>query len=972
MKSQASHLARPLLTAAFTLLATLFAMPLSAQPKPADSLDARQLPAVTKSPSGPKQRIQVVVKHSGNPAPDATIALGTATQKVALKTGRNYFTLEIPVVNAPTPLELTLTVGGKTLSKSVTVKPVRLWKLNFVQHTHTDIGYTRSQTEILAEHPRFIDYALDYCDATDHLPDDAKFRWTCEVTWPVNEYLKSRPAEQIARLKKRVDEGRIEITAMYLNFDELPDEQTLAASLAPLKQIRAAGFKTEVAMQDDVNGIGWCFNEFFNDLGVKYVNMGINQTRSVLPFALPTIFWWESPSGKKILTYRAEHYMHGNRPLSIEKENFPRFEARVLEYLASLEAKNYPFDIAVSQHSGYFTDNSPPSTKSSEMIRRWNEKYEWPKLRSAVVSEFYKEIEKNYADKIQTIRGAWPDWWTDGFGSGAREAAATRAAHSDVIAQQAALSLSKILGAKLPSDVHNQIFQTNDALLFYDEHTFGSSDSVGKPYGHSAWDQRSLKQSYAWEAYRRSGILGETASGLLQSFVSKSEHPSLVVFNTLNWSYSGIAKAYIDHQILPPDKQFEIIDSAGRVLPVQAGEVRTDGTYWAIYVKDIPAFGYAQYSIRILDLPRCPLPSSQEGIKHVENKWYSIDFDLSKGTIHKLFDKELNKELLTPDAQWGLGEFIYERLGARRTMHEGGKSTFTRTTPSQIHFTRYIKGPIWDTYRFQGDTAAGRESNNLTVEFRVYSVTKKIEILHTLRKRAETEPEAVYVSFPFAVENGKIHADVPGGTMEAGVEQIPGSSNDWNTVQNFVTIRNAQSQVVLCSPEIPLWQFGGINSGRFKTGALPQSTNIYSWPMNNYWYTNFNADQIGEFQWTYQINSTADSSLEYATRFGWANRIPFLTRVLPGTGKPAPLAKPESFLSIKPDNLLLVNMTPVEGERAVLLQLREIAGKKAVWGVSSPKVVFKSTVANVLGEPLAETAEIVFAPLESKFIKLTW
>ena len=54
---------------------------------------------------------------------------------------------------------------------------------------------------------------------------------------------------------------------------------------------------------------------------------------------------------------------------------------------------------------------------------------------------------------------------------------------------------------------------------------------------------------------------------ILQSFVPKSDVPSIAVFNTLNWSYSGIAKAYVDHQILPKDKAFEIVDAAGNVIP---------------------------------------------------------------------------------------------------------------------------------------------------------------------------------------------------------------------------------------------------------------------------------------------------------------------------------------------------------------------------------------------------------------------
>lgn len=90
------------------------------------------------------------------------------------------------------------------------------WKIKLIQHTHTDIGHTRSQTEILAEHLRYIDYALDYCDATDKYPENAKFRWTCEASWPVDEYLKCRPAGQIERLTRRIKEGRIEVTGIIL------------------------------------------------------------------------------------------------------------------------------------------------------------------------------------------------------------------------------------------------------------------------------------------------------------------------------------------------------------------------------------------------------------------------------------------------------------------------------------------------------------------------------------------------------------------------------------------------------------------------------------------------------------------------------------------------------------------------------------------------------------------------------------
>lgn len=103
---------------------------------------------------------------------------------------------------------------------SVSAQP-RKMTVYLVQHVHTDIGYTKPQTEILSEHLRYIDYALDYCDATASYPDDARFRWTCEASWAVDEWLRVRPKEQVERFLEYVRQGRIEVTAMFFNMSEL-------------------------------------------------------------------------------------------------------------------------------------------------------------------------------------------------------------------------------------------------------------------------------------------------------------------------------------------------------------------------------------------------------------------------------------------------------------------------------------------------------------------------------------------------------------------------------------------------------------------------------------------------------------------------------------------------------------------------------------------------------------------------------
>ena len=53
---------------------------------------------------------------------------------------------------------------------------------------------------------------------------------------------------------------------------------------------------------------------------------------------------------------------------------------------------------------------------------------------------------------------------------------------------------------------------------------------------------------------------------------------------------------------------------------------------------------------------------------------------------------------------------------------------------------------------FQRRDGSGIGQDNLTVEYHIYKVEKKIEVVYSLRKKAEADPEAVYVSFPYQIE----------------------------------------------------------------------------------------------------------------------------------------------------------------------------------------------------------------------------
>lgn len=926
-------------------------------------------PAIIRKGNTEQQLVEAGIFYFGNQADARIFANGRQIERTMLKFGYNTINLGLPPVSSPSEVELKMTAGNFNESKIITLEPVKKWSVRFIQHSHTDIGYTRSQTEILAEHLRYLDYALDYCDATDSYPENAKFRWTCEAAWPVDEYLRCRPRGQVERLLKRIKEGRIEITGMYFNFDELPDERILAASLSAVGRIKKDGIDVRVAMQNDVNGIGWCLNDYFSQLGVKYLNMGTHGHRALICFDIPTMFWWESPSGKRLLTFRAEHYMTGNTVLEMQTGDIDRFRNNLLNYLSSLGKKGYHFDEMAIQHSGYLTDNSPPSTIASDLIKKWNELYVWPKLTTSTTEEFFASIEKAHGGEFEVIRGAWPDWWTDGFGASARETAATRLASSSLASNISGLAMAATAGIPIPPGTDQRIELANNAMLFYTEHTTGYSESVREPLSKPTMEQREIKESYAWEANRRTASVGEETMGLLQSLFKREAEPSIVVFNTLNWNRSGIATVYIDHQLVPRGKMAGIFDREGNRMPAQAISRRSDGTEWAIWLKDLPAFGYRKYTVRPIDESSAETVKADNGI--LENSWYRISADISKGVITSWFDKETGTELTDRGSSYKLGEFILEKLGNRSQMESRKLDDFKRLKLDTVWFDSMSGNEIWNSLRFYGESETFEGPRGYMFEIRLFNTEKRLDLAFSAIKKSIVSPESFYIAFPFALEGGRHFTEVQGGVIETGKDQVKGSSNDWYTVQNFTSVRNGKSQIILGCAEMPLMQFGAINTGRYKAGAMPQGTNLFSWPMNNYWVTNFNADQRGGHSWTYYLTSSADVSNGFATRFGAGCRIPFLTRIIPGAGT-GDNNWQDSFITGWPVNVILISATPDIDGKSILIHLRETEGKESalslINGITGKKL--SSEEVDVNGKPASDPSGNKIGALESKFFRI--
>jgi len=918
-----------------------------------------------------RQPIRIQVINTGKARTVDLLVDGKNIEKTEIYKGVNTIDFSIPEVKQEKNISVLLSEKSKIIAQTtVKTTPVKRRTIYLVHHTHTDIGYTKPQTEILAEHIRYIDYAIEYCELTDHYPDDAKFRWTCESSWAVKEYLQNRPKEQIDKFVKYIKDGRIEVTGMFFNMSEIVDENSLKTFLEPIREFKKLGIPVTSAMQNDVNGIAWCLTDYMHDIGVKYFTMGEHGCRALVPFDRPTVYKWESPSGKQVFSLRSELYLLANN-WGIDKVGYKEMEPAFFDYIESLERRGYPFDAISLQYSGCLTDNSPPSMRENDLIRDWNQKYVTPKLRSAVFHEFMDYITGIYADQLPVYRVAYPDWWTDGFGSAARETAAARKTHADMITIQGLLSMAVMKEKTLPPHVHDKIRHAHENLLFYDEHTYGASESVSDPMCENSMVQWAEKASYVWEALKTAQIMYESSIGLLQTDILRGEYPTVTFYNTLNWVRSGEVELYIDYEIIPQNRSFKLLDDTGKEWKTQPLRTRNEGAYYAIYAEDLPPMGYKTCHIVLGKDERLAQQKTLLNNYTVENEYFKIIFDAQKGSVNSLFDKKLQLEIVDTASTWQLGAVVYETLlGNRNQTLNASLTEFDRKGLTDVRVQAGVNGAIYQSILITGKSECCYDNFGVRIEMRLFHHEKRIELHYSLRKTPGTDPDGIYIAFPFKLDRAKLIFDVQGGIVSSGENQLEGTASAWNTVQNFVSARNDKAQFIVGSNQIPLFQMGGICTGQYQYVKSYEVPHVYSWVTNNYWFTNFRASQEGELRWSYYLTSDSDISNTVATRFGWGSRVPIYARVMP-KGKANNMPTRYSSFSFNNDNLLMTSATPSIEKGYILINVRELDGKPTLLRISDQTgQVLEFSIVNALEEPLYESLkETHFIPFENKFMK---
>jgi hypothetical protein len=730
----------------------------------------------------------------------------------------------------------------------------RPWEIFLVHHTHVDIGYTEPQQVLFRKHAAFIDRALDCIAETDEYPEEAKFRWTCEVSWTVKNFLRRYP-ERAEEFFRRVREGRIEVTGIFLQLTDLFGEALLERALDYATDLAwEHGFQVVTGMNDDVNGWAWGLPRMMAARGMRYLDTAINETRALGVRPRPHPFYWASPGGERVLLWHGNSYLHGGM-----WENPATAEERMTEYLVGLEQSPYPHHAIEVRTPGEGHDNAPPGRWISDFVREWNDRWEYPKIRFATPRAWFEHLEEHWPGEIPEFRLGWPDWWADGNGSALYESALARRAQADLLtARSFNISLDR-----------ERVEAAEEAAMLFCEHTWGAWCSTDDPEGFESKAQWNVKAGFAYTAATEASALLRDAARACAP--QAREEPAVAVFNPLPFPRTDLVEVTVVDAAIDPEHAgwvpaprrtdegptFHLLDvETGERVPVSRapaidGSARRKAQTVRFIAKEVPAGGWRQYRI---------VPEALEANPRTKCRGDMLandHFRLIAGPrgLSSLLDRASGREMVA-GGDYALGQYIYEIINSpegREALCEWGKlhydAPFLRRTPPM----RLGHGPALPFGA--GLVLEGSEADipYQRMEFTLYDELPRLDILCTVIKPPRTHAEAIYHAFPLAGKAPTVYLDVPGAVLRPGLDQVPGTAADWHGIQRYFAVSDDEWTTVVASPDVPLVQVNGINTGKWQPVVPPHNGLVMSWAMNNYWFTNFPAAQGGIIPYRYSI-----------------------------------------------------------------------------------------------------------------------
>ncbi|HEX5941602.1 MAG TPA: glycosyl hydrolase-related protein, partial [Anaerolineales bacterium] len=597
------------------------------------------------------------------------------------------------------------------------------------------------------------------------------------------------------------------------------------------------------------------------------------------PMQRPNVFWWEGPTGRKILAYNGWPYDTGWRfgigrdAATFEETWWPRVERRLGEI-------DYPLPVLMVQSYHPFGDNGSAYGEFSRFINAWNEEGKTPRIVMATPKDWWAAV-KEHSHLLPTYRGDWTDYWNFGCISSAREQALNRTSRVRLrVADALAAAVVGRSDSPAESTAARSFARYRESawhsLHLWDEHTWGADFSIRAPGAEDTQAQWHHKAGYAYTARSLSLLLQRDALAELGQHVKRTRPDDLLVFNPLPWP--RLVEGIVPQEVASPRGLAEDV-TAGRHfqdrMPYDHSrldpnvEASPDQKKLWLEPREVPGFGYAI-------IPRAELvkwePSadfSEEAM--VENDSFRLTFDLQRGGISSWQDRRLNHEWVDQSAGYPFNGFVHEQV-----------ADASHIWPRNLMFNmEWLSDEVERSRGWQPAWPVERRGPARVLQHRVYRTPLGYYIIQSLEAPGcvgplkqsvflpdsadyleceswwdmglNVHPEATYILYPFHVPGATARLDLGGQPMAVGSDQLPGVCLDYFTAQGWVDFSNEELGVTVAIPENPMVQLGDFHFAHNQSECALERAMLLGWVTNNYWETNFRAYQPGRVHARYRI-----------------------------------------------------------------------------------------------------------------------
>jgi hypothetical protein len=655
---------------------------------------------------------------------------------------------------------------------------------------------------------------------------------------------RSEPAIK-SKVEQALKEGRFAVHALPFSTEtESADLESLVRGLNISSTVnRKAGLAlARDAKMSDVPSHSWILPTLLNHAGVQFLHLGCNPA-SQSP-KVPMLFWWQGPDGSKLMTMYSEKY-YGTSLLPPDGWKFKT-------WLAIMQTND---------------NDGPPEPGTVDKYLADLHKYAPnAKVKIGRMSDFYDAIIKENP-QLPVIKGDMPDTWIHGFMSMPREVKDSRRINSDLLSLESSNELYKLWTNK-GYDISKTLYDAYENNLLFNEHTFGMAMSHAEngtwAYGDEFKKQRAAGAYEPIEkSWREKSDRVFTADKLVTSSLEKQlkllaaevkyKGQRIFVYNSLPWQRDGVVTLHASSEWNKGNGVKDI--ETGQVIPVS-----NEKNIIRFVAKNIPASGYRNY-ILVND---SSLLSNEVQIDEqsntIENKFYKIQFDPSRGSIASVIEKKTGKELVDKTSEYGFGQYLYERfskkdaenytgsyvkaMGKEWANAELGRPNLTEgehmTEKGGAAKILFTKSAV-----VASATMLFEPSKNIPHDYSItvnlYTNTPYAELVWNINaKPSEPWPEAGWISLPFNVKEPSFRLGRLGGVIDPATDIVKGSNVDYGFLSTGMSVIDKSGNGVgLSSPDAPGVSLDRPGLWKYSTDFIPGRPNVFVNLYNNLWSTNF-------------------------------------------------------------------------------------------------------------------------------------